>query len=141
GYNATTSVARGDAPDSLPDNDEAAIVPVVSALESLGHRVRALGLTYDNLNALETLECQFVFNLCEGTGLDGHPGLEVVDALERRGIPYSGANPYCYGLTTGKWRTKIKLAQSRVPVPLGAVLPSADIPLPSPMKFPLFVKP
>jgi D-alanine-D-alanine ligase len=140
-FNATTAVQRGDATDALPDNDEAAIAPVVHALESLGHRVRPLGLTYDNLSELESLDCQFVLNLCEGTGLDGHPGLEVVDALERHGIPYSGASAHFYWLTTGKWRTKTKLAASRVPVPLGAVLPSADVPLPSTMKFPLFVKP
>lgn len=140
-YNATSAVQRGDATDALPDSDEAALLPVISALESLGHRVTPLALTYENLDELERIECDFVFNLCEGTGLDGHPGLEVVDALARRGIPFSGAGPYCYSLTTGKWRMKTKLAASKVPVPLGAVLPGPDVPLPSTMRFPLFVKP
>jgi D-alanine-D-alanine ligase len=140
-YNATTAVQRGDATDALPDSDESAILPVISALESLGHRVTPLGLTYENLDELERIECDFVFNLCEGTGLDGHPGLEVVEALDRRGIPFSGAGPYCYWLTTGKWRMKTKLAAAKVPVPLGAVLPGPDVPLPSTMRFPLFVKP
>src|SRR5262245_62145021 len=140
-YNATSAIQRGDATDNLPDSDEAAIAPVISALESLGHKVRPLALTYENLSALDTLEADFVFNLCEGTGLDGHPGLEVVDALDRRGIAYSGAGPHCYWLTTGKWRMKTKLAASKVPVPLGAVLPAPDVPLPSTMRFPLFVKP
>lgn len=140
-YNATSAVQRGNATDDLPDSDEAAIAPVIAALSSLGHRVRSLGLTYENLHELDTLEADFVFNLCEGTGLDGHVGLEVVDALDKRGIAFSGAGPHCYWLTTGKWRMKTKLAASKVPVPLGAVLPGPDVPLPSTMRFPLFVKP
>jgi D-alanine-D-alanine ligase len=139
-YNATSDVRLGNATDELPDFEDT-LAPLASTLESLGHRVRTLGVTYENLDQLQTLNADFVLNLCEGTGLDGHPGVEVVSLLEQRGLNFSGAGSWCYFLSSGKWRSKIALSNARVPVPRGAVCPSPDVPLPSLLRYPLFVKP
>jgi D-alanine-D-alanine ligase len=140
-YNATAGIQRGLRTDSLPDIDDAAMESAVAGLSAQGHSVRTLPVCYDSLAELEGIDAEFVFNMCEGSGVDGHPGVEVVDTLERRAIPYSGADSAFYHLTTGKFRTKQRLAAARVPVPLGAVMPTAEVPLPSPLRYPLFVKP
>jgi hypothetical protein len=43
-------------------------------------------------------------NLCDGTGegRDGVPGVEVIDALERRRIPYTGARAEPYSISCDK---------------------------------------
>src|SRR5262245_60471004 len=110
-YNDTTGVRRGNETDDLPESDESSIAPVMDALASLGHHVRMRGVSYDELSLLDGVEERFfgerrgearpfVFNLCEGTGLDGHPGLEVISALEAQGVPFSGTGSLCYWLTT-----------------------------------------
>jgi D-alanine-D-alanine ligase len=140
-YNATTGVMRGLETDELPDNDDAAMQIVTAALESFGHRVTTFGVSYDNLDALESIDTEMVFNMCEGSGVDGHVGVEVPDLLERRGIAFTGANASFYDISSGKFRTKMRLAAAKVPVPLGAVMPSPDLPVPQGLRFPLFVKP
>lgn len=140
-FNDTSVVERGNPSDALPDADLNSHQEIVHALESRGHTVSALGIHYENLHLLDTLEADFVLNLCDGTGLDGHPGLEVVAALERRGLPFSGASSGFYFTSSGKWRTKRRLATARVPAPFGLLLPSPDVPLHGALKFPLFVKP
>jgi D-alanine-D-alanine ligase len=140
-YNATAGVPRGVRTDALSDNDEASMACVVRALESQGHTVRTLGIDYAGLDRVDHIETELVFNFCDGTGVDGHPGVEVVDALERRAIPYSGADSGFYHLTTDKFRMKQRLAAARVPVPLGAVMPAANAPIPAALRYPLFVKP
>lgn len=139
-YNATSDVQRGNATDQLPDF-ETSLSSLITALESMGHRVRTLGITYDNLHEIAEIQAGFVLNLCEGTGLDGMPGVEVAAALEDRGIPFSGAGSWGYFVSSGKWRSKLALSSARVPVPRGAVMPSEEVPLPSLLRYPLFVKP
>ena len=43
-----------------------------------------------------------VFNLCDGIEVDGYPGIKTARALEVSGLPYSGADPAFYELTTPK---------------------------------------
>ena len=38
-----------------------------------------------------------VFQLCDGTELDGYPGSSIIAELERQGIPFTGANKSFYG--------------------------------------------
>lgn len=140
-YGATSGIRSGLPTDGLPDVDDAAMAPEVAALAELGHRVRLLGVTYDTLQALDSLAADFVFNYCDGTGLDGSPGTEVIFALERRGLPFSGAGSWSYWLTNDKWGSKLALAAAGVPVPSGCVLAAPDAELPASLAFPLIVKP
>jgi hypothetical protein len=43
-----------------------------------------------------------VINLCDGTEVDGYPGLSVVVGLEVADIPYTGADSKFYLDTTSK---------------------------------------
>jgi D-alanine-D-alanine ligase len=140
-YNCTSGIRSGLPTDSLPDVDDAAMAPEVDALRQLGHRVRLLGITYHTLQALEHLSADFVFNYCDGTGLDGSPGTEVICSLERRGLRFSGAGSWSYWLTNDKWGTKLVLAAAGVPVPPGCVVGEPDAELPASLSFPLIVKP
>ncbi|HVS04466.1 MAG TPA: ATP-grasp domain-containing protein [Thermoanaerobaculia bacterium] len=140
-YSATSGIRSGLPTDSLPDVDDAAMAPEVEVFRGLGHQVRLLGITYDTLPELERLTADFVFNYCDGTGLDGNPGTEVIVALERRGLRFSGAGSWCYWLTNDKWGSKLALAAAGVPVPAGWVATDPEAPLPAALAFPLIVKP
>ncbi len=140
-YNDTEALQRGDATDDLADTQLDGVEKALVALRSLGHAAFAQPVTYANLPVLDALEADFALNLCEGSGVDGHPGVEVVAALEARGLPYSGVSQWGYYLSSGKWRMKRALVAAGVPVPHGAVMPSPHVALPSTLTFPLFVKP
>ncbi|KAG0270343.1 hypothetical protein DFQ27_008358 [Actinomortierella ambigua] len=43
-----------------------------------------------------------VFQLCDGTELDGYPGLSVVRLLEKHGIPFTGADSGFYRISNSK---------------------------------------
>ena len=113
----------------------------LSALRALGHEVIPVGLSFDNLAVLDQLESDFVFNGCEGTGLDGDPGVEVVLALERRLLPFSGAGSAPYQISNDKWLMKLALQRAGVPVPSGFPLHRPDLHLAAHLSYPLFVKP
>jgi D-alanine-D-alanine ligase-like ATP-grasp enzyme len=84
-----------------------------------------------------------VFNMCDGSTLDGFPGLEVVNALTRAGVPFTGANAEFYQVTTSKKDSKACFLAAGVPTaPWTVVRSDEDIEhaLAS-LPFPLFVKP
>ncbi len=56
-----------------------------------------------------------VINLCDGDELQGVPGLSVIDALERAGLPYTGSNRAFYDLTTSKIDMKRAFDDAGVP--------------------------
>lgn len=43
-----------------------------------------------------------MLNLCDGTELDGFPGLSITKKLHERKIPYTGASPKFYFITDSK---------------------------------------
>ncbi len=55
-----------------------------------------------------------VFNLCDGIEVDGYPGIETVVALEKSGLPFSGADSAFYRLTTPKTLMKQRLIECSV---------------------------
>jgi len=94
---------------------------------------------------IAALECDAVFNLCDGTGAggDGNPGLEVVEALESRGLPFTGARADAYRIGCDKVGMKERFRAMGVPTPAFQVFRSADDPIDPSIaaRFPLFVKP
>jgi D-alanine-D-alanine ligase len=58
-----------------------------------------------------------VFNLCDGSEIDGYPGLSVIRALDAAGLPYSGANAEFYEKTTTKITSKRMFDASGVATP------------------------
>jgi len=124
-----------------PAGDVGEVELEAQALRDLGHTVEVYGISYANFRLVKKLEADFVFNLCEGTGLDGDPGVEVILALERRLLPFSGVGSAPYNLTNDKFAMKKALAAAGVPVPAGFVCRSAVDDLPQTLDYPLFVKP
>ena len=113
----------------------------MESLQALGHRVVPLGLNYSNLESLRRLSCDFAFNCCEGTGLDGDIGLEAISILESRVIPFSGVGSAPFALTNDKWIMKQTLKAAGAPVPEGFTAVGGGRDLPTGLRFPLFVKP
>ncbi|MBM3607746.1 MAG: SET domain-containing protein-lysine N-methyltransferase [Alphaproteobacteria bacterium] len=87
-----------------------------------------------------------VLNLCDGTEIDELPGISVVCALEKTGLPFSGANDAFYVNTTSKLDIKRLLQASGVPtskaVEIRPASVEADIATAiAAIGFPLFIKP
>lgn len=85
-----------------------------------------------------------VLNLCDGNELDGSPGVSVVRALERAGIPYSGGAPEFYAISTYKVPMKARLIEHGVRtapyVPLTS-FPDDIATLEATVGYPAFIKP
>lgn len=105
------------------------------------------------LTAVEDLSAQItasmtrrptvVFNLCDGVDEVGTPGVSVVKALERAGIPFTGASSRFYEISTSKVRMKTLFRERGVPTAPWEVLPRTG-PVQGVcerMGAPLFVKP
>jgi D-alanine-D-alanine ligase len=94
---------------------------------------------------VDGLDADVVLNLCDGAGpgKDGLPGLEAIAALERRGLPYTGADAAFYGLGCDKVAMKARFVAAGLPTPAGQCFRRSDEPLGAALAaaFPLFVKP
>lgn len=112
------------------------------ALRMLGHEVVIRGVDFnDYQQVIDDLDVDFVFNYTEGNGVDSEPSTEVVLALEKALIPFSGAGSGPLTLTNDKIWMKAALEAARVPTPAGAVMGHPDLEVPTDLKYPLFVKP
>ena len=126
--------------------------------EEIGGWMQALGLTWEWRPVLartlaQTFErvrlgcadgATIVFNLCDGSGSDGYPGIEVVEALEAERIPYTGSDAAFYRVTTAKSLGKKAFAAHGVQSAPWAAIENAERDLPAAaarIGFPLFVKP
>jgi D-alanine-D-alanine ligase len=85
-----------------------------------------------------------VINLCDGDELHGVPGLSVIDALERAGLPYTGSNRAFFDLTTSKIDMKRAFEDAGVPTAPWSVVDATQTDWVSPFQRdgrPLIVKP
>lgn len=133
---------RGDEPASL-DWSIDTYGQFREALESLGWDPVDVGIGFATLSRLAELDCDVAINLCDGSTIDGEPGVEVIDALEARGIPYTGARRAAYWLGSDKVRMKVRFLNAGVPTPRFRVVVDPDelVAGPDGLRFPLFVKP
>ncbi|KAG0195766.1 hypothetical protein BGX28_000668, partial [Mortierella sp. GBA30] len=56
-----------------------------------------------------------VFQLCDGTELDGYPGVSIVQELEKRKIPFTGSDSAFYIISSSKPILKRELQKADVP--------------------------
>ena len=63
------------------------------------------------------------FNFCDGLDRDGSPGLSVVSALERAGIPFTGSDSGFYQTSTHKLRMKVLFQERGVETAPWEVVP------------------
>ncbi|MDQ3033801.1 MAG: hypothetical protein M3Y87_15400 [Myxococcota bacterium] len=117
----------------------------VSALEEAGFDVSWSPAHLENLDrVVDSLECDVVFNLCDGSGpgIDNLPGVEAIEALERRGLPYTGARFAPYKTSISKVTMKDRFVAAGVPTAPWQLLASPDEALIDELEGrPLFVKP
>lgn len=137
---ASTDPNRGDvAPDWPVEADE----NLFAALRELGYDPSMITVSLDDVaRKVSRLRADVVVNLCDGFGeLDGYPGVEAIDALERRGLPYTGAMRQAYWVGCDKLRMKLHFLNAGVSTPASQVFGEPDEPLQEGLVFPLFVKP
>ena len=117
----------------------------VRALEEAGFEVAWCPVHLQNVDAVvDALDCDGVFNLCDGSGpgRDNYPGLEAIAALERRGLPYTGARAEPYRASISKVTMKQRFEAAGVPTPAWQLLEAPGEPLADALRGrPLFVKP
>jgi D-alanine-D-alanine ligase len=116
------------------------------AMDAAGFDARLVPIHLGDMDEkIAALDCDAVFNLCDGTGAagDGNPGLEVVEALEWRGLPYTGARPEAYRIGSDKVGMKERFRASGVPTPAFQVFRAAEDPIDPAIagRLPLIVKP
>jgi D-alanine-D-alanine ligase len=94
----------------------------------------------DSIKAIQTGQPLVVLNLCDGSELDGYPGISVVHALNAAKLPFSGASAEFYEATTSKIETKELLFATGVSTPAFAVVKDGALELDA-AHYPVIVKP
>ncbi|MHB0875703.1 MAG: D-alanine--D-alanine ligase family protein [Anaerolineae bacterium] len=142
-FNSKKSVPHG--PDSPTDvlaeyDSEETINGLQSALRAGGHEVFPLEGDNGLLSALERLQPDICFNICEG--LRGESRESHVPAiLEMLGIPYTAAGVLANALSLDKGMCKMVWEAAGLPTAPFQVLRRVDEPLADDLAFPLFLKP
>lgn len=129
--------------DTAPDWPAEADAHLMNALRSLGWEPSLMGVSMQDVaEKVAAIEAELVVNLCDGfDALDGYPGVTAVEALDARGIPYTGAMRQAYWMGCDKLRMKLHFLNAGVPTPASQVFGDPDEPLPDDLRFPMFVKP
>jgi D-alanine-D-alanine ligase len=78
------------------------------------------------LSARRALHPIVVLNLCDGSEVDGYPGVSVINALARAGLPFSGAGAEFYIKSTSKIAGKHSFDASGVPTPPMVVIEDVE---------------
>jgi D-alanine-D-alanine ligase len=93
---------------------------VLAALQTLKHGAELVPLEQDIADFIARLRktgYDLVFNLCEGFWGDSRREMHIAAVLELLGLTYTGASPYCLGLTQDKARTKDLFNSHHLPTP------------------------
>jgi D-alanine-D-alanine ligase-like ATP-grasp enzyme len=78
------------------------------------------------LSARQALHPIVVLNLCDGSEVDGYPGVSVINALAAAGLPFSGAGAEFYVKSTSKIAGKRSFDASGVPTPPMVVIEDVE---------------
>lgn len=133
--------------EALPDDEANAVkteYDVVSTLESMGHRVRVLGVS-DELTPIRRAAADFepdiVFNLLEEFKDLARYDAHVVSYLELLGVPYTGCNPRGLMIARDKALSKKLFVFHRIPTPRFAVARRGrKLKRPKALDYPMIVK-
>jgi D-alanine-D-alanine ligase len=138
--------ARGESIDLLSEQGARHEAEAVqAALHSLSHRAELVPLEADITDFITRLrgaDFDLAFNLCEGFWGDSRREMHVAALLELLGLCFTGATPYCLGLTQDKARTKDLFNAHRLPTPRHILVRlGGQHPKTRGLTFPLIVKP
>lgn len=115
---------------------------VHKALGTLGHRADLVRV--DNgirrfVEALEAMQPDLVFNMCEGYGESSAGEYHIAGLLELLGIPYTGSGPVALAIALDKPLSKELFSARDIPTPRFAVYREMPAAPPS-LGFPLILK-
>ena len=111
---------------------------IVTALESLGHRVTAIDMDRQVAQRLAEAKPDVVFNALHGTpGEDG----SVQGMLDLMGLKYTHSGLATSVIAIDKQLTKLLLVPNGIPMPGGRIVPSASLFTGDPLKRPYVLKP
>jgi len=111
---------------------------IVTALESLGHRVTAIDMDRQVAQRLAEAKPDVVFNALHGTpGEDG----SVQGMLDLMGLKYTHSGLATSVIAIDKQLTKLLLVPNGIPMPGGRIVPSASLFQGDPLKRPYVLKP
>ena len=137
---------RGEQQDRISESGaELQAEAVAAALRLLDHDTTLIALGSDIapfVAALQQLQPELVFNLCEGFWGESSGEMHVAALFELLGLPYCGSRPLALGLTQDKALTKDLLARHGLPTPhYLLVSPGEVLPERFELRWPVIVKP
>ncbi|MEZ4599004.1 MAG: ATP-grasp domain-containing protein [Syntrophotaleaceae bacterium] len=143
---APTTVAKGEVIDLLSEQGARhEAEAVLDALKTLKHSIELVPLQEDINDFIAHLKnsgADLVFNICKGFWGDRRREMHLAALLDLLGLTYTGATPYCLGLSQDKARTKDLFSAHRLPTPPYALVRmGGHSPQAKNLGFPLIVKP
>ncbi|APG26861.1 hypothetical protein A7E78_02810 [Syntrophotalea acetylenivorans] len=143
---APATPARGESIDLLSEQGARhEAEAVLAALHSLHHEAVLVPLLADIgefITCLRNSACDLVFNLCEGFWGDSSREMHVAALLELLGLFFTGATPYCLGLSQDKARSKDLFNAHHLPTPRHILVRNGgQLPKIKGLTYPLIVKP
>ena len=92
-------------------------------------------------DSISTGVIPIILNLCDGDGVNGAPGISVIQKLEKSGITYTGADETFYAATTSKIPMKAAFDSAGVPTPKWEIVKEPDAHIFNRLGSPLILKP
>ncbi|MCL4390488.1 MAG: ATP-grasp domain-containing protein [Patescibacteria group bacterium] len=137
--------------EKLPFADDKAIMvedgakedaqTIAKALKTSGYKADTLELSMKTIGQLGKKNADLYFNLCDGIGSLPKTEHKVPEILDRKKLPYTGADASSLLLTTNKALTKRVFEQNGIPTPAYALFEAPPASLPKNLYYPLIVKP
>jgi D-alanine-D-alanine ligase len=127
-----------------PKSVMARLQAVKEALLSLGHSVKGMEMKEElspMMGKILRAGADLIFNLCEEFNGQSQLEMNIAALIELLKIPFTGSSALVLGLSQDKGKTKSILAHYGVPTPAYRVWSQEEPGSPSPLRFPLIVKP
>ncbi len=102
-------------------------ISICGELNDVGYDAQVLGISTSEIDKVEKIRTDIVFNLVEWTGRNIKFGVEVIKILEKRKIPFTGSGSWGFLLSSDKVMMKREMVRNGIPTPK--------------LKFPAIVKP
>ncbi len=137
---------RGEQQDRISEaGAETEAQAVATALEQLGYSPSLIPLGAEIsrfVSALQQLQPELVFNLCEGFWGESRREMHVAALFELLGLPHTGSPALTLGLTQDKALTKDLLTRHGLPTPAYLQIPPGEsLPEEFQLRWPVIVKP
>ncbi len=99
---------------------------IVDALIKNGHEAQICKITPSKIDTVKKIQADAIFNLVEWSGRDYPLGVSVLKTLEKRGIPYTGADSKSYEWSCDKISMKKMFEKFNIPTPRWATANPKD---------------